>query len=86
MPSISTIHGHQIDPADIVRIEFHPAPMSLVGEEARIFWSTAVGQQFSSVQAISELGKLRALISDAAAGFNQVSMANDSPEAYSRTA
>lgn len=84
MINISTPNGDQINLADILRIEFHPAPMSLVGEEARVFWSTAVGQQFSSVQAISELGKLRALIADATAGFNKVSAQNESPESFSR--
>lgn len=85
MTTINTPNGDQVDLADIIRIEFHPNILSLVGEEARIFWSTSVGQQFSSVQAISELGKLRALIADTNAGFSKVSSHNERPELFSRT-
>lgn len=84
MTMINTPNGDQVAPDNIVRVEFHPNANSLVGEEAHIFWTTSIGQQFSNVQAISELSKLRALIADATAGFHQVSAQNETPESFSR--
>ena len=79
---IMTPNGDNVEASQLVRIEFHDAPHSLVGESARIFWNMADAQHFSSVEAISALAELRALVSDASSGFSQTSQAAARPEVF----